>query len=225
MPEWWTYSLTDFLLFSPRTYYRLIERHNLALWPAQLAALALGAVIAGLLGRSTRERGRAIAAILAVLWAWVGWTFVAARYATINWAASYFAWLFVAEVLLLGWLGVARAELRFGWRRDPAGLAGGALFVGAVALYPLLAPVLERGWTRTELFGIAPDPTVLGTLGLLLMSEGSPRPRRALLAAPLVWCLLSGATLWAMEAPEKWIVLPAAVLVPAISSARGRPAP
>jgi Family of unknown function (DUF6064) len=225
MPEWWTYSLTDFLLFSPRTYYRLIERHNLTIWPAQLLALALGVVIAGLLHRPTRERDRATAAILAALWAWVGWTFVVGRYATINWAASYFAWLFAAEVLLLGWLGVARASLRFGWRRDPAGLVGGALFVGSVALYPLLAPALGRGWTQSELFGIAPDPTVLGTLGLVLMSEGSPRPRKALLAAPLVWCLLGGATLWAMGSPEAWIVLPAAVLVPVVSSARGRPAP
>jgi hypothetical protein len=225
MPEWWTYSLTDFLLFSPRTYHRLIERHNLALWPAQLLALALGAMIAGLLRRPTPGRGRAIAAILVALWAWVGWTFVTTRYATINWAASYFAWLFAAEVLLFGWLGVARADLRFGWRRDPAGLVGGALFVGSVALYPLLAPFLGRGWTQSELFGMLPDPTVLGTLGLLLMSEGSPRPRQALLAAPLVWCLLAGATLWAMGSPEGWIVLPAAVLVPVISSARGRPAP
>jgi hypothetical protein len=225
MPEWWTYSLTDFLLFSPRTYYRLIERHNLALWPTQLPALALGAAIAGLLRRSTREKGRVIAATLAGLWAWVGWMFVTARYATINWAASYFALLFAAEVLLLGWLGVARADLRFGWRRDPAGLVGGAIFVGSVALYPLLAPSLGRGWTQSEVFGIVPDPTVLGTLGLLLMSEGSPRPRQALLVAPLLWCLLSGATLWALGSPEAWIVLPAAVLVPVISSARGRPAP
>lgn len=225
MPEWWTYSLADFLLFSPRTYYRLIERHNLVLWPAQILALALGGVIAGLLRRPTRERGRAVAAILALLWAWVGWTFVAGRYATINWAASYLVWLFAVEVLLLGWLGVARANLQFGWRRDPAGLVGGALLVGSVALYPVLAPALGRGWTQSELFGIAPDPTVLGTLGLLLLSEGSPRPRKALFAAPLVWCLLGGATLWAMGSPEAWIVLPAAVLVPVISSARGRPAP
>jgi hypothetical protein len=224
MPEWWTYSLADFLLFSPRTYYRLIERHNLALWPAQLLALALGAVIAGLVRHPTRERGRAVAAIVALLWAWVGWTFVAGRYATINWAAWYFAWLFAAEVLLLGWLGVARASMRFGWRRDPAGLVGGALFVGSVALYPVLAPALGRGWTQSELFGIAPDPTVLGTLGILLMSEGSPRSRKALLAAPLVWCLVGGATLWAMGSPEAWIVLPAAVLVPVVSNARGRPA-
>jgi hypothetical protein len=225
MPEWWTYSLSDFLLFSPRTYYRLIERHNLALWPAQLLALTLDITIGGLLCRSTRGRSRAVAAILAALWAWVGWTFVADRYATINWAASGFAWLFGAEVLLLGWLGVAAGNLRFGWRSDAGGLLGIALFTGSVALYPLLAPALGRGWAQSELFGIAPDPTVLGTLGLLLLATGSPRSRRTLLAAPLVWCLLSGATLWAMGSPEAWILLPAAVLVPALSVARGRPAP
>lgn len=225
MPEWWTYSPTDFLLFSPRTYYRLIERHNLALWPAQIVALALAIAVAGLLSHPTSARSRAIAGILAVLWAWVGWTFVARRYATINWAASYFAWLFVAEALLLGWLGAAGGRLRFARRRDAAGLVGALLFVGSVALYPVLAPALGRGWSQSELFGVAPDPTVLGTLGLLLMAEGSPRPRRALLAAPLAWCLLGGATLLAMESPEAWILLPVAVLVPALSMARGRPAP
>ena len=35
MSEWWTYSLSDFLLFSPRTYYRLFELYNLAIWPTQ----------------------------------------------------------------------------------------------------------------------------------------------------------------------------------------------
>jgi hypothetical protein len=216
MPEWWTYGLTDFLLFSPRTYYRLIERHNLAVWPAQLVTLALGVAIAALLLRPTRGRSRAIAGMVALLWAWVGGAFVAGRYATINWAASYFAGLFAAEVLLLCWLGVAMASLRFGGRRDAAGLLGAVLFTGSVALYPLLAPVLGRGWTQSEVFGIAPDPTVLGTLGVLLMADGAPRSRWALLAPPMIWCLVSGATLWAMGSPEKWILLPAAVVAPTI---------
>jgi hypothetical protein len=30
MSEWWTYTLSDFLLFSPRVYYRLFELHNRA---------------------------------------------------------------------------------------------------------------------------------------------------------------------------------------------------
>lgn len=218
MPEWWTYSLSDFLLFSPRTYYRLIERHNLAVWPAQLAAYGAGAAIAVLLGDPTRRRGRAIAAVLAAVWAWVGWAFVAARYSTINWAAAYFAWLFAVEALLLAWLGVAAGRVRFGWRGGAAGLVGGGLFAGALGLYPLLAPAAGRGWAQAEIFGIAPDPTVLGTLGLLVLAEGEARARRSLMVMPLLWCLLSGATLLAMGSPEAWILLPAIVPVVVIEA-------
>ena len=42
MSEWWTYSLSDFLLFSPRTYYRLFELYNVAIWPLQLVSPRAG---------------------------------------------------------------------------------------------------------------------------------------------------------------------------------------
>lgn len=45
MSEWWTYTLSDFLMFSPRVYYRLFELMNRELWPAPLVTLALGAAI------------------------------------------------------------------------------------------------------------------------------------------------------------------------------------
>ena len=41
MSEWWTYRLSSFLLFSPRTWFRMHELYNADIWPAQLAALAL----------------------------------------------------------------------------------------------------------------------------------------------------------------------------------------
>jgi hypothetical protein len=207
MPEWWTYSLSDFLLFSPRTYYRLIERYNLATWPAHLLALWLGVTIAALLRRATPGRSRVVAAMLVALWAWVGWAFVATRYATINWAASWLAGLFAVEVLLLGWLGVVSGQLRFRYEEDARSRFGAALLAASLWLYPVLGPAFGRGWAQSELFGIAPDPTALGTIGLLLLARGSPRSRRAALAAPVVWCLLSGATLLAMGSPEAWIVL------------------
>ncbi len=198
MPEWWTYSLSDFLLFSPRTYYRLIERHNAALWPAHLVTLAAGAAIALLLLRPSPSRSRVVAATVAALWAWVGWMFVARRYATINWAAAYLAWLFAVQGLLLLWLGVVRRQVRFGWRHGQPGAAGAALFTTSLALYPLLAPALGRGWSQAEVFGMTPDPTALATIGLLLAGEGPPGPRRVLLAIPLAWCALAAATLWAL---------------------------
>src|SRR5262249_57612480 len=45
MSEWWTYSLSDFLLFSPRTYYRLFELYNLAVWPWHVLAIVLGLAV------------------------------------------------------------------------------------------------------------------------------------------------------------------------------------
>jgi len=204
MSEWWKYHISDFLLFSPRTYYRMIERHNHAVWPGQLATLALGVVILVLLYRPAPERRRIPAAVVAVLWALVAGAFLWKRYASINWAATYFAWLFAIEAVLL-------ARLTFRLSRDFVGRAGVGLFVFSLAVYPLLAPLLGRGWRQAEVFGVAPDPTVLATLGLLLMAEQPPRWWT--LVVPLAWCLMSGALLWAMGSPEVWIIVMAAILV------------
>ena len=214
MPEWWTYGLSDFLLFSPRTYYRLIERHNAALWPAHLLTLAAGLVVAALLREPSVPRARAAASLLAALWAWVGWAFVARRYATINFAAPTFALLFAIEALLLTWVAATPGGFRLGRQRGATGLTGAGIFGAALLLYPLLAPALGRGWPQSEVFGVAPDPTALATLGVVL-AGGGPR-RAALLAPPALWCLLSGATLWAMGSPEAPIVLAAPALAIAL---------
>ena len=106
-------------------------------------------------------------------------------------------------------------RLSFRTRRDAAGITGVGLFVLSVALYPLIAPALGRGWQRAEVFGIAPDPTAIGTLGLLLLVEGAPR--WGLLAVPVLWCAVSGATLWAMASMEAWVPAMAALLALGVS--------
>jgi uncharacterized protein DUF6064 len=216
MPEWWSYTFSDFLLFSPRTYYQLIEHYNEILWPVQIVTIALGLVMAGLVRRPAPWRGRAISAILAALWTWVPWAFLWQRYAIINWAIAYFAWLFGIEVLLLVWIGVVRGGLGFQWSRNARETVGIALFMFSLTLYPMLAPLLRRGWRQAEVFGVAPDPTVIATLGLLLLVEGPPR--WGLLAVPVLWCLVSGATLLAMSSPEGPVLL-LAVLLAVVASA------
>jgi hypothetical protein len=125
MSEWWTYHLSDFLLFSRSTYYRLFEIYNTAIWPAQVVAVALGLLILALLWRRAEgSRGRLIAAIVAACWLWVGIAFHASRYATINWAAIGFAWAFGIEAALLIGMGVIRGSLRFD--RQAGGVASGS---------------------------------------------------------------------------------------------------
>jgi hypothetical protein len=50
-----------------------------------------------------------------------------------------------------------------------------------------------------ELLGLAPDPTVVGTLGVLLAAD---RVRWELFVIPVSWCAITGATLWVMKSPE-----------------------
>lgn len=195
MSEWWTYTLSDLLMFAPRTYYRLFALYNAAIWPAQPAALSVGLALPFLL----RHR-LLVAGILAGLWLWVAWGFLYSRYATIHWAAPWFALLFVAQAVLL-----VALRPRFGVRRRRAGLT---LFGFALIGQPLLGLALGRDGAAIELFGLAPDPTAVGSLGLLLTAA----PRWPLLFAPVLWCAVTGATLWAMEAPDA-LVSPAAALL------------
>jgi hypothetical protein len=212
MSEWWTYSLSDFLLFSPRTYDRLFELYNLAVWPWHIAGVALGFIVLALWLRGGPWHGRAIAVILAACWLWVAWAYLLLRYETINWAARYFAVGFAVEAALLVWSGLIRDGLRLRRAWDAATIAGLGLFCLAIFAWPLIGLSLGRPVVQAEAFGVAPDPTVAATLGVLLNAE---RTRWELVVIPLLWCAISGATLWTMQSPDA-LVMPAVALLAAI---------
>jgi hypothetical protein len=208
MQDWLSYRLSDLLLFSPRTYYRMFELYHQAIWPAQLVALVLVAAILVLLRRDGARRdgarrGAAIAALLAACWLWVAVAFQLRRYATINWAARYFAVLFVVQAAVLVWYGPIRRRLTFRRPRPGATWLAPTLFLLAVVLPPLAGRGADRTWAQVELIGLTPDATAVATLGLLLLAR--PRAPRALVIAPLCWCVIGGATLWALESPEAWV--------------------
>lgn len=210
MSEWWTYSLSDFLMFSQRSYFRLIELYNGAVWPAHLLALAVGLALIVCVARPRPHTRRIALLALALAWAWIGWAYHLERYADINTAAPWFALAFGVQALLLGWLaarphGAAPARMQ---RQLALGLIG-----PAVVAYPLLALGSGGGWGQAEVFGIAPDPTAIATLGMLLAC-------RAHLIAwliPLAWCAVSSATLMELRVAHAWLLPTFAVLTIAAS--------
>ncbi len=223
MSEWWTYRPEDFLMFAPRTYWRLFVLHNQAWWPAQVLAVLAGLGVVVALWRDTAFALRFATGVLALCCAFVAWAFLWQRYAEINWAASGFAWGFGAQAAgLLALAARSSLVLATGRARRRVGL--GLLF-WAVLLHPLLALAMGRLWVQAEVFGLAPDPTAIAMLGVLLCVDAVARATRVLLAVlrmgALAWCAVSAATLGTMGSAQGWVMVGAG-LVAAAALAFGR---
>lgn len=199
--DWLSYAPADFLMFEPRTYDRLVAGYNRALWPIQLAAIALALALPFLLRRGGAH-GRIALAILAGFWLWVAWGFHLERFAAINSGAVYFAAVFALEALLLA------AAALLARPTPPDGgwpvLAGLGLVLFAALLQPLAGVPAGRSWSDLETVGLMPDPTAVATLGALLAIGG--RIRWELLVIPLLWCLVAAAMALALERPDAPLV-------------------
>jgi len=216
MSEWWTYSLSDFLMFSSRSYYRLIESYNAAIWPAHVLALVAGIIVIGAIAQPRQHLRRSAALVVAAAWGWVAWAYHLERYAEINTAAPYFAAAFAVQALLLCWLAFEPGNAAPAPQRVALGMTGLAIFA-----YPLLALTRDGGtWRQAEVFGIVPDPTVVATLGLLL----AWRAPAIFWLIPMLWCLVSGATLMELKIGHAWL-LPALALTAVVARIKVRKTP
>lgn len=219
MGEWSTYSLDDFLMFSPRAWYRMLELHHRAWWPLQVVAAMLGA---GLLWAIHRRHAAALRLALVLAGTgllFVAWVFHGGPHASINLAAPYYAVAFGVEGVLLVGLALLRSDLALVRSDGLAGLAV-ALLALSLLLYPALAPVWARPLAQAEWFALAPDPTMLAALAVLLLvlcgGHGLRHPRwtwMVLSLLPLSWCAVTGTTARVLGAPDWWLMPSAALLV------------
>ncbi len=197
MGDWWSYGLADFLLFSPRVYYRLFETLNTTWGLAVAAALIAGMVASSLAMRRGYRGNRVVLILLAMIWGWVTAGFLWQYYQPINWVIPYFIPAFIVEAGFMVMFAVRRMPLRFGWRGDFSSVAGAALLLIAIIGFPFAGLIEGRGLIQAELFGSAADPTAIGTLGFILLARGTWR--WLLLPVPLVWCVMASAILWVMD--------------------------
>lgn len=197
MSEWWSYGLADFLLFSPRVYYRLFETMNSVWWLVVISTFVAGIVAAGLALRHGHRGNRVILVLLALIWGWMSYGFLWQYYRPINWMVPYLLPLFAAQIVLFAVFAARPLPLRFGWRGDLSCWIGIGLIAFAFIAYPFAGLIEGRELIQAELFGSAADPTALATLGFVLMARGTWR--WLLLPVPLLWCVIAAGTLWVMD--------------------------
>jgi hypothetical protein len=177
------------LPFGKTEFLAVFVRYNEAVWPAQMVLYALA--IAALLGlfMRLRQADRAMAALLALLWAWAGLVYHGLYFREINPAAPLFVVLFIAGAAALAWEGVVRDRLRFCGAPRGRAAAGQALIAYALVFYPLLSIVFGHVYPAAPTFGM-PCPVTIFTVGVLLQLK-APYPRSVLIA-PLLWIVVAG---------------------------------
>ncbi|MES9873500.1 MAG: DUF6064 family protein [Candidatus Sedimenticola sp. 6PFRAG7] len=216
MEVWASYSLTDLLLFSPTAYFRLYELNNLALWPFQLLMVVAGLVLAWMGRGEGSGEVRAIGLLLALSWGCVAWWFLYRQYAQIYPMATWFSIVFALQALMLLSAGLAGCKV-FGRRAWHSPVNPGLLLLlYALILHPVIGLLSGRSLAGMELFGLAPDPTALATLGILLMRRGTVPWLLGLI--PLLWCTVSGLTYLAMEI-DYGLLTPLAAVVALVAAA------
>lgn len=210
-----TYSLQDFLLFDAAIYRDLFGQLNEDLWPLPLAGIALALLLLAL--RTTRpalaERGAMV--LLAAASLTSAWFFFFGVYETINFAAVYPGWSFVAEAGLLVLAAIRSATASGPSRQLKAAPPWSHGLAHLVVLYGLFGhPAAEwaagRAWANLEWFALAPDPTALAALGFLAFWR-SPW-RYALAIVPVVWLAASALTLHGLSAEVEALCLALATL-------------
>ena len=191
------------LPFTAETLFASLAQYHQALWPLPPIALLLGLAMVLLTLRPVQHSDRMIGGLLAAAWLWIGIGYHLLHLARLDFAAPLYGILFAIEAVLLLWSTI-RGRLTFRFRGKLIGWAGLALAMLALA-WPLLDRLAGLTWQAERVVLLAPAPTVVLTLALLLLLAGRTPLRLALV--PLLWTLIAGATAWILWIPQD-LVLP-----------------
>jgi len=175
------------LPFTADQFLDVFRRYNDAVWPFQCLLNAAAVILVAAALKGGRKATIVAVSILAALWFWAGVVYHWLFFRAINPAASVFGALFVIEGMLIAWLGFHGRALAYERRTDGRTVAGVALVVYALIVYPLLGFALGHRYPSAPTLGV-PCPTTILTFGLMILAT-APRSR-VLLLIPAVWSLL-----------------------------------
>lgn len=204
------------LPFTQHQFFEVFARYNEAIWPAQLAAYGLGLLALAPAGRASRALSRFTLLSLAALWLWTGVVYHGVFFAEINPAATLFGVLFAAQTALLGWSAL-RPPIVFHDRMSTGRLAGWAMIVYAVALYPIVNAASGHLYPHAPSFGLTPCPLVIFTFGVLALSQA--RTPWSLFVVPVAWAIIGGSAAVLLGVVADW-ALPATAVLGLIINAR-----
>jgi hypothetical protein len=186
--------------FTIADFLAVFAAYNAAIWPFHLVAYGLGLVAVRAIFKPRPGLVRPAFATLAILWAFTGIGYHLMFFATINPIAPVFAAFFVAQSVLFLASAIRPGDLRLQFGQDFRSIAGLVTIVYALAIYPVLGMWAGHGLMAGPMFGVAPCPTTIFTIGVLLIARGTWVIWLSII--PFLWSLIGLAAAIQLGIPE-----------------------
>jgi hypothetical protein len=177
-------------------FYSTLQSYNETFWPMIIFTFLLGVVVVYLAARK-RSSNKTISAILSFLWIWSGIVFFIIYYGPMD--AEFLGlvipgvWylggiLFLIQGVLFFILGVVKSSLSFRLGSDWLSGVGALMIVYAMVIYPVIGFLTGYSYPRYPVFGIAPCPLTIFSIGLFQWSD--IKMPIAIVLIPFIWALM-----------------------------------
>ena len=178
------------LLQNPGSLFQAFSRYNEAIWPIQIAAYALAFVAIFFAVKRIKYSDNIILFILSFYWLWAG---IVCLFGFLAPDFPIFYMLGVMAVfqgILFLYFGFKSENklLSFSFKADIYGMTGAIYIIYALIIYPIIGYLTGHPLHNYPVFGVAPCPVCIFTLGLLIIARR--RFPLILLIVPLIESLL-----------------------------------
>lgn len=188
--------------FTVEQFFEVFKNYNEAIWPAQILAYVLGILALVLAWRQGKISDRLIGGILAVFWLWIGVFYHILHFSAINPAAMVFGIVFILQGLLFFVVGTLLDKLTFRFTAKPLPVIGAICILYAMVIYPVLGVCFGHTYPAAPMFGVAPCPTTIFTIGILLWTTS--RVPGYLLVIPFLWSLVGMSAAISLRVPQDY---------------------
>jgi hypothetical protein len=189
------------LPFTRQQFFDVFADYNAANWAAAVIAYPLALTALVLAWRSSPRAERPVAAVLALMWGWVGVVYQGLFFSPINPTARIFAVAFTAQAALFARASWTGRGLEYGARSRVRSIAGAAMILYSLIIYPLIGFAFGERYPAIPLFGVTPCPLLIFTFGLMLWAS---RVRWWLWIVPMLWALVGGSAAVLLSVPQDW---------------------
>lgn len=173
--------------FTTEQFFEIIEKYNLAVFPAQLIVILFGILSVILLQSKKESKNKLIGGFLGILWIWIGIAYHFAFFTEINKAAYVFGGLFVLQGLFFLIETFFRKKLEFEFNGNFMGYIAYFFLIFGIIIYPILLFYLENSLETTITLGL-PCPSTILTFGFLMFT--SSKLSKYLLIIPALWTIV-----------------------------------